>query len=90
LIYRFEDYSLDTERRELRRGGVLRPLEPQVFDLLGYLIRNRERVVSREEAFKAIWHGRIVSEATLYTRIHAARQAIGDSGSEAASDLHPT
>jgi TolB-like protein len=82
LIYRFEDYSLDTERRELRRGGVLRPLEPQVFDLLGYLIRNRERVVSREEAFKAIWHGRIVSDATLYTRIHAARQAIGDSGSE--------
>jgi TolB-like protein len=82
LIFRFENCSLDTERRELRCGGVVQRVEPQVFDLLEYLIGNRQRVVSKDEILKAIWHGRIVSEATLYTRINAARRAIGDSGSE--------
>ena len=46
LIYSFEDFSLDTARRELRRSGALIALQPQVFDLLEYSIRNRERVVS--------------------------------------------
>jgi adenylate cyclase len=82
LLYSFEDFSLDTARRELRRGGALVALQPQVFDLLEYAIRNRERVVSKDDLLTAVWNGRIVSESTLSTRINAARNAIGDSGEE--------
>jgi len=78
--YLFEDYGLDPERRELRRGVNLIAAEPQVFDLLEYLIRHRERVVSKDDLLAAIWHGRIVSESALTTRINSARVAIGDSG----------
>src|SRR5262245_38542742 len=80
LLFSFEDFVLDTNRRELRCGTDLIGLEPQVFDLLAYLIQNRDRVVSRDDIFAAVWHGRIVSESTLTTRINAARAAIGDSG----------
>ncbi len=82
MLYSFEDFSLDTARRELRRGGTLIALQPQVFDLLEYAIRNRERVISKDDLLAAVWHGRIVSESTLSTRINAARSAIGDSGEE--------
>ena len=82
MLYTFEDFSLDTARRELRRGGTLIALQPQVFDLLEYVIRNRERVVSKDDLLTAVWDGRIVSESTLSTRINAARSAIGDSGEE--------
>jgi TolB-like protein/cytochrome c-type biogenesis protein CcmH/NrfG len=80
VIYRFDDCVLDTERRELRRADALRSVEPQVFDLLEYLMRHRERVVGRDELLKAIWRGHEVSDAVLSTRINAARAAIGDSG----------
>jgi DNA-binding winged helix-turn-helix (wHTH) protein len=82
LPYRFEDFVLDSDRRELRRAGSLIPVEPQVFDLLEYLICNRERVVSKDDLVASIWHGRIVSESALSTRINALRVAIGDSGDE--------
>lgn len=82
MRYVFEDYTLDTDRRELRRGTGLIAVEPQVFDLLVYLVRNRERVVSRDDLIDAVWHGRIVSESTLNTRIYAVRSAIGDSGKD--------
>jgi len=82
LPYRFEDFVLDSDRRELRRAGSLIPVEPQVFDLLEYLICNRERVVSKDDLVASIWHGRIVSESALSTRINALRVAIGDSGGE--------
>jgi adenylate cyclase len=82
LLYSFENFSLDTTRRELRRGGALIELQPQVFDVIEYLIRNRERVVSKDDLLAAVWNGRIVSESTLGTRINAARSAIGDSGEE--------
>jgi adenylate cyclase len=82
LLYSFEDFWLDTARRELRRGSALVSLQPQVFDLLEYLIRNRERVVGKDDLLAAVWNGRIVSEANLSTRINAARSAIGDSGEE--------
>ena len=77
---RFEDFSLDRDRRELRRGGDIVPVEPKVFDLLRYLIQHRERVVSRDELLDAVWNGRIVSDSALATGINAARVAIGDSG----------
>ena len=80
LLYLFENCTLDTERREVRRGSALVPVEPQVFDLLEYLIRNRERVVSKDDLLASIWDGRVVSESALSTRINAARSAIGDSG----------
>lgn len=80
MLYRFEDYALDIERRELRRGTGLIPIEPQVFDLLEYLINNRNRVVSKDDLIAAIWHGRVVSESTLTTRINAVRRALKDSG----------
>ena len=80
MRYLFEDYALDTDRRELcRRGDVVR-LEPQAFDLLEHLIRNRERLVSRDDLIAAVWRGRIVSDSAMTTRINAARCAIGDTG----------
>jgi TolB-like protein len=82
LRYLFEDYTLDTERRELHRGADGVSITPQVFDLLNYLIRNRERVVSKDDLISAVWNGRIVSDAALTTRLNAARNAIGDSGEE--------
>jgi TolB-like protein/DNA-binding winged helix-turn-helix (wHTH) protein/tetratricopeptide (TPR) repeat protein len=82
LRYLFEEFAFDTERRELYRGTDTLSVAPQVFDILDYLIRNRERVVSKDELVKAIWNGRIVSEVALTTRLNAARSAIGDSGSE--------
>jgi adenylate cyclase len=80
--YIFENYAFDTDRRELHRGTDVVPLAPQVFDLLDYLIRNRERVVSKDDLINAIWNGRSVSDAALTTRLNAARTAIGDSGEE--------
>jgi adenylate cyclase len=80
LRFLFEDYALDSDRRELRRGADLVALAPQVFDLLQYLIQNRERVVSKDDLIAGVWDGRVVSESALTTRINAARNAIGDSG----------
>jgi len=82
MIYVFDDCSLDSERRELRRRTKLVPLEPQVFDLLVYLISNRERVVSKDNLIAAVWGGRIVSESAISSKVTAVRQAIGDSGEE--------
>ena len=82
MLFRFDGYSVDVARRELRRGTALIEIGPQVFDLLVYLIRNRERVVSKDDLLDAIWEGRIVSESTLTSRINAARRAIGDTGAD--------
>jgi len=80
VLFLFEDFALDKERRELRAGGSMIPLEPQVFDLLVYLIENRDRVVSKDDLIASVWRGRIVSDSTLDSRINAARKAVGDSG----------
>src|SRR6516162_4732016 len=82
MRFLFGDYALDLERRELRRGAELVEVEPQVFDLLAYLVENRDRVASKDDLLAAVWHGRIVSESTLTSRITAARQAIGDRGEQ--------
>jgi DNA-binding winged helix-turn-helix (wHTH) protein/pimeloyl-ACP methyl ester carboxylesterase len=82
LLYRFEAYALDSDRRELRRGGNLVPVAPQVFDLILYLVCNRTRVVSKDDLLGAVWNGRIVSESALTTRVNAARRALGDTGEE--------
>jgi TolB-like protein/Flp pilus assembly protein TadD len=82
MFYQFDDYVLKVTSRELWCRGELVPIEPQVFDLLVYLIRNHERVVSRDDLLAAVWGGRIVSESAIDSRIAAARSAIGDSGKE--------
>ena len=82
MRYFFEEYAFDTDCRELRRGADVVSIAPQVFDLLEYLIRNRERVVTKDDLISAVWHGRIVSDAALTTRLNAARTALGDSGQE--------
>ena len=80
MIFVFGDCELDLDRFELRRAGRLRPVEPQVFDLLAVLIRERHRVVSKEELLDTVWGNRFVSESALTSRVKAARQAIGDDG----------
>jgi len=84
MKFQLELYTIDTDRRELTRAGKAVHVEPQVFDLLVFLIENRHRVVTKDELFAAVWKGRIVSEATLSSRINAARRAIGDSGEKQA------
>ena len=80
MLYLFEDFVLDTDKRELRRGADAVSVAPQVFDVLDYLIRSRERVVSKDDLVTAIWEGRIISDAALTTCLKAVRSAIGDSG----------
>jgi len=76
----FDDHTLDVRRRELRKGSEQVAVEPQVFDLLVYLVENRDRVVTKDDLIASIWGGRIVSESTLTSRINAARKAVNDSG----------
>src|ERR1700719_3348474 len=78
----FGDYEIDIQRRELKRAKAPVHVEPQVFDLLVYLVQNRDRVVSKEDLIASVWGGRIVSDSTLTSRINAARNAVGDSGKD--------
>jgi TolB-like protein len=80
LRYLFEEYALNTEKRELRRGMQPVAIEPQVFDLLVHLIQHRDRVVSKNDLLTSVWHGRAISDSALFNRINAARTAIGDTG----------
>ncbi|HZC98480.1 MAG TPA: winged helix-turn-helix domain-containing protein, partial [Bradyrhizobium sp.] len=82
MKFSFDHHTLDTDRRELRRDGALVSTQPQVFDLLIHLLRNRDHVVSRDDLISLVWGGRIVSDSTLDSRINAARNAIGDNGKE--------
>jgi TolB-like protein/Flp pilus assembly protein TadD len=77
---RFDGYEIDTARFELRSGGVRVPLEPRAFDLLLLLARNRQRTVTKDEIFGALWSDRIVSDAALSSQVKAVRQALGDDG----------
>ncbi len=82
MRYLFEDFALDDDKRELHRGADAVSITPQAFDVLVYLIRNRERVVSKDDLISAIWGGRIVTDTALTTRLNSARAAIGDTGEE--------
>ena len=77
---RFGDCELSVERIELRRAGQIVDMEPQVFDVLAYLLRHRERVVPKTELLDQIWGNRFVSESALSSRIESARRAVGDTG----------
>ena len=80
MTYLFEDFCLDSGRRELRRGSELISVEPLVFDLLEFLLRARDRVVSKDDLIASVWKGRIVSESTLTSRMNSVRHAVGDNG----------
>jgi len=82
LSFRFTNFEIDVARQELRRAGEIVHIEPQVFDLLVHLVRHRDRIVGKDELIDTVWQGRIVSEATLSSRISAARRALGDSGND--------
>jgi TolB-like protein/Tfp pilus assembly protein PilF len=84
MQFHFSDHVLDARLRELTRAGETVGVEPQVFDLLVYLVQNRNRVVSKDDLIETVWDGRIVSESTLTSRINAARKAVGDSGKDQA------
>jgi predicted ATPase/DNA-binding winged helix-turn-helix (wHTH) protein len=77
---RFGEYELDLEFFELRHRGVAYSLEPQVFDVLAYLLAHRDRVVTKGELLDQVWGDRFVSESALSTRIKEARRAVGDDG----------
>ena len=76
--------TIDTDAYEIRRGGEPVAVEPQVFDLLVLLLRNRGRLVTKDEIFQRIWNGRSVSDAALSSRVRSMREAIGDSGASQA------
>jgi adenylate cyclase len=82
LNFRFADFEIDVARQELRRGDAIVRIEPQVFDVLLHLVRNRDRIVRKDELIDEVWQGRVVSEATLSSRISAARRVLGDSGND--------
>ena len=82
MQFHFDNHALDIDRRELRRGSERIAVEPQVFDLLVYLVQNCDRVVSKDDLIASVWRGRIVSDSTLTSRINAVRKAVGDSGED--------
>jgi len=81
-IYRFAGLELDCARFQVRRSGKAVAIQPQVFDVLLYLVTHHDRIVSKDELFDKVWNGRIVSEATLSSRIKTIRQLIGDTGKQ--------
>jgi pimeloyl-ACP methyl ester carboxylesterase/DNA-binding winged helix-turn-helix (wHTH) protein len=80
--FQFDDYELDDRAFELRLRGTPCSLEPQVFDVLSYLVQNHDRIVPRQEMLDHIWPDHFISEAALNSRLMAARRAIGDNGKD--------
>jgi pimeloyl-ACP methyl ester carboxylesterase/DNA-binding winged helix-turn-helix (wHTH) protein len=84
MIYQFDQFTLDTDQFRLKQGDETLTLEPLVFDLLAYLIKHRDRVVTREELLENLWKGKVVTDAALGSRLKDTRRVVGDSGSKQA------
>ncbi|MGE3074747.1 MAG: alpha/beta fold hydrolase [Dehalococcoidia bacterium] len=82
MNYRFDAFELDPARFELRKAGVVQAVEPQVFEVLAYLVANHDRIVTKDEILDQLWPERYVTEGVLSSRVMGARKAIGDSGQE--------
>ena len=80
MLFHIEDRVVDPLRREISRGDDAFAPEPKVFDLLLYLIENRDRLVSKDDLIAAVWGGRIVTDSALTSAMNAARKALGDNG----------
>src|SRR5262245_48130465 len=80
MVYVFGVYTLDTQRYEVRRGGQPVHVRRKVFQMLAYLLAQRERVVPKQELFEQLWPGQFISDATLDDCLAEARRAVGDSG----------
>ena len=80
MIFSFDGYEIDTDQLEVRHDGASLHVEPQVFDVLCYLIEHRRRVVTKIELFEKVWGGAFVGESTLTSRLKSARRLGGDSG----------
>ena len=82
MLYQSENFTLDTDNYSLTRNGINHAIEPQVFNLLIYLIENRNHVVTRDELLENVWQGRIVSDSAINARLKEARKAVGDTGKQ--------
>src|SRR3982074_935807 len=82
MKYRFSNFGIHLSQHELRREGVSVHIEPQVFDVIVHLVRNRDRVVSKDELIDTVWNGRAISEAAFSSRINGARRVLGDNGTD--------
>ena len=82
MIYQFGEFEIDTRDFVLRKQGAVVEIEPKVFDLLCYLVKNRDRLVTRDELFETLWQGQVVSDTSLSNQVKAARRAIGDDGQQ--------
>ena len=80
MYYSFGNCTLDTQRYELRRSGTRIPLRRKVFQVLVYLLEQRDRVVSRDDVLAQVWPDQYVGEETLTSCVKAVRRAVGDSG----------
>lgn len=80
MVYRFGPFELDALRFELRQNEVVVAVEPQVLSLLLFLVANRHRLVTKDEIVTAIWHGRIMSDSAISSRVKSARRIVGDDG----------
>ena len=80
MVFQFNRFTLDTDQYRLCIEDAPISVEPQVFDLLVYLIENRHRVVSRDELLDSLWKGKVVTDSALSARLKDVRKAVGDSG----------
>ena len=80
MSYRFNEVEVDSDRYLIERAGEPVAVNPLAFDLLVYLIKHRERVVTREELLDTLWHDKVVTDAALGARLRDARKAVGDDG----------
>jgi DNA-binding winged helix-turn-helix (wHTH) protein len=84
LLFQFDNFGIDIDRRQLRGAGGVIHVEPQVSDLLLYFSQNPNRVINKNELIRQIWEGRVISDATLNSRMNSARRAVGDTGKKQA------
>src|SRR5688572_18515715 len=82
MLYVFGDFELDDELFELRRDGERVPLRPQALETLLFLVRHRDRVVTRDEILQDVWAGIAVSETAIPQAITAIRRALGEGGDD--------
>ena len=79
-VLEFDGFDVDLDAALLRSQGRVIETEPQVFELIAFLCTNSGRLIGYDEIIDKVWHGRIVSDAAIATRINAARKALGDDG----------